>query len=371
MSEQAHATTHDRTVFHRASALPGALVRTAALWATLVLATGCGEFEVPEIVLDLRVMAINAEPPEVVVPIDITALPAAIDDPALLAEILADLEVPDVEVCALVGDPNDSRSLEFTMHACAPTSHRRCDDPTRALADITSGTVEDPEEAAGPVAMCGTLTPSIQFFEVLRESIESDPLSGLSGIEMQVQLTVRPEGTPFEEAEYAAKKVVFSADYPEGKQANQNPLLSELVRELEDEDDVPLPLGRCRDVAPLVLAPGEGAVLLPVEAEGAREDYVLPTFDGEVRFYTENLAYTWYATDGSFSARVTGGPRDGAGNEEPLDTEWTAPEEVTEPLDVSLWLVQRDERGGLNWYESCIRVEPAGAAPAGPSARLD
>ena len=26
--------------------------------------------------------------------------------------------------------------------------------------------------------------------------------------------------------------------------------------------------------------------------------------------------------------------------------------------DVSLWIIQRDERLGVHWYESCIRVMP-------------
>jgi hypothetical protein len=25
---------------------------------------------------------------------------------------------------------------------------------------------------------------------------------------------------------------------------------------------------------------------------------------------------------------------------------------------VQLWVVQRDERGGVSWYESCVRVVP-------------
>ena len=28
------------------------------------------------------------------------------------------------------------------------------------------------------------------------------------------------------------------------------------------------------------------------------------------------------------------------------------------PTDVTLWLVQRDERLGEAWYEACVRVEP-------------
>ena len=30
----------------------------------------------------------------------------------------------------------------------------------------------------------------------------------------------------------------------------------------------------------------------------------------------------------------------------------------TQPTDVALWVVQRDERLGAHWYESCVRVVP-------------
>ena len=28
------------------------------------------------------------------------------------------------------------------------------------------------------------------------------------------------------------------------------------------------------------------------------------------------------------------------------------------PTDVDVWVIQRDERLGVRWYESCIRVVP-------------
>src|SRR5690606_22747649 len=99
----------------------------------------------------------------------------------------------------------------------------------------------------------------------------------------------------------------------------------------------------------------------PLEPQGAREDYVVPTFDGGSRMLTENLSYAWYATAGEWNRENTGGPRDFAGNAPPLDSTWTAPtdpEIVGAGLDVALWMVQRDERGGQTWYHSCLRVVP-------------
>lgn len=327
----------------------------AALVAALG-AGGCGEFEVPSVVLDLRVLAMRAEPPEVVIPVTLEELPALAEDPARVQEILEDL--PDVEVCALIADPADSRALEFTLRACAPTDNLRCDEAEAAPVDIASGTVEDPEEAATPVVACGTLAPSLSLFLVLQEALENDPLAGFGGVPAMVELSVRPAGAPLEEAQYAVKRVTYSVDHPPGRVANQNPSLAAVAREIGEDQTVAMPLGRCGDFAAPTLRPEDTLNFVPEEAMGAREEYTVATFDGGTRTFTENLTYWWYATGGSWQRHTTGGPRDVAGNDPPLDSEWTPPSDLDGPREFQFWVVQRDERGGASWYQSCARVEP-------------
>jgi len=78
------------------------------------------------------------------------------------------------------------------------------------------------------------------------------------------------------------------------------------------------------------------------------------------RTFTEALTYQWLATAGKFSDSSTGGGHDPFGNLLPVKTEWTAPSAkgLDGPTDVSIWIVQRDERLGLAWYEACVRVVP-------------
>src|SRR5262249_22915272 len=109
---------------------------------------------------------------------------------------------------------------------------------------------------------------------------------------------------------------------------------------------------------PFTLAPGTQIILTPVETNGARETYVIPTLDGGSEMFTESLTYQWVATAGKFSTGTTGGPRDPFGNPAPLSTRWTAPKGVTGRTEISMWVVQRDERFGVAWYERCIVVEP-------------
>ena len=121
-----------------------------------------------------------------------------------------------------------------------------------------------------------------------------------------------------------------------------------------------IPLERCAVAQqPLVVAPGQKVRLMPREPDDARETYVVPTIDGKSRTFTESLTYQWVVSAGTLSSGNTGGPHDAFGNPRPLSTDWTAPhaDDLTGPTeDVRLWIIQRDERLGESWNETCVRV---------------
>jgi hypothetical protein len=142
--------------------------------------------------------------------------------------------------------------------------------------------------------------------------------------------------------------------------ANNNPTLDHLEISVDGANNVPFTPGRCWDQpTPLEVAAGATVRIYPVEPDGARETYVVPTIDGMTRQFTESLTYQWLATAGSFSSGNTGGARDPFGNPAQLWTEWRAPsEDFDEPFNVDLWVIQRDERLGVSWNQTCIRVIP-------------
>ncbi len=308
--------------------------------ALLTLLGACGSFEDPNIVLDLRVLAMTAEPPEQVFDFDPQDPPENIEDLALV----------DVEVCALIAEPDRDRALSWTMNVCAPTDELRCDNPRRPAFEIGRGTIEDPETATTPQVACATLPAEPALLIVLEDAIALDSLAGFGGVDVLVSLDV--------EDQHAAKRVRYAPRLPAERVANQNPRLDRLQEIVEGRDPAPLRLGRCADMTdPPVVLPGGELTILPAEAEGTREDYVVPTFDGGSRMFTESPWYQWLASAGGWSRATTGGPRDVSGMLPPLDTSWSAPD-VDEPTDVSLWVVQRDERLGEAWYETCVRVVP-------------
>jgi len=336
--------------------LASTLVRSRTLVLVTLLAvcaTACGDFEKESIVLDLRILNIRTEPPEIVTPFDI-------NNPM-------NIVLEEVEVCAFVADPHISRSLTWGMVVCGPTDSDRCDEADRPFVDMGSGTVEDPEEATAPVRMCGTIPDGGLVPLILEDAARLDDLAGFGGIALQVEFWVRDENGTIAEAEFARKRVVYAPKFPMERVANVNPWVGDFVVTRSNGRSQSLPMGRCVDQAsPLVLKAGEKITIQPNEPAGIREDYVLPTFDLGSREFTENMRYFWFSTYGSWGSERTGGPTDPFGNSPVRHTEWFAPTDpliVGDGVDVQLWFVQRDERAGSSDYEACIRVEPNPVAP--------
>ena len=333
--------------------MPGARRPAGACAVALLglwLAACSTNFEDPAQVIDLRLLAMRAEPPEILTPFDP-------DDPTAF-DIT---EVGDIEICSLVADPSADRELAFRMTACPPVGNGRCEGDNTI--DLGQGMIDDPERAAEPVRMCGTLSASGNLVAVIQESLSADDLAGFGGVRVQIEIEVTPaDGEP---SITGFKRVTYGIELPAERTPNRNPDLEGItgIRPATGQRglDFEVPLGRCGDIEPWPVAPGERVTLLPREPNGAREVYLVPTFDGGSQTFTENLRYQWMASDGDFSRFNSGGERDGAGNSPPLDSSWRAPRDlelIGDGLDVRMWIVQRDERGGQTWFESCARVIP-------------
>jgi len=336
--------------------------RLASALAALAVAgvaglAGCGSFEDPAIVIDLRTLAMVATPTEYVIPFD----PANPPDPG-------QVDLPPFEIEALIADPAADRTLEWQMTLCAANlDDGRCLDghPSTMFA---RGTVTDPESGAlGSELPRASFKPIGSTYVLLQDAIEQDPLAGFSGIDLQVELRVAPTGGGEADAVYAAKRVRFAAQIPVERTANTNPTLASVDWDLGGDmpDSVPIPLGRCRELTDptnftaITMTSTDTLYLMPQEPDGVRETYVVPTFDGSSRMFTENMTYQWLAGAGSYSKPTTGGPKDPFGNDPPLHTEWTPPAAADIDggmIDLPIWVVQRDERLGTAWYESCVRV---------------
>ncbi len=294
------------------------------LVACLALLGACDAgFQDPNIVIDLRVLAIRTEPAEVVVDFD----------PANPTNVT----FPTVTVRALVIDPAGPRHA-FRFTACPKQRNLRCDDEVLPHLVFGEGVAEPGQEE---------ITASLDVtLDLLEGAIAEDPFGGFGGVPVNLELRVVAEGGDEAAAVYAGKQMVYAPRVPSTRAPNQNPSFEELTLD-------GVVLEGCASVAP-----GREVKLEPIEPAGMREDYVVPTLDGGQRMFTENLRYAWLATAGDLSSGNTGGPVDLFGNKPPLWTKWTAP---AAEMQVRLWVVQRDERGGTFWTERCLQVqEPPG-----------
>jgi hypothetical protein len=318
--------------------------------AALAGLAACSSFEDEDIVIDTRILAMRASPPDQLVEVDLASPP----DPARLLEQLG-----PTEMCALVADPTHERQVRWSMTLCVLDSDQRCTSDARLV--LASAIAADPETARPAPRLCATIAPDGNLLAVLLEALEGDVLAGLSGVEYGVELAVGAEGDAPALELFAGKRMRVTPRIPDARTANANPSLSHLEAAIEGGEPFTLPDGRCADqAAPVELRPSQAMRLTPIEPDGAREVYVLPRLDGEHQSFTENLTYQWLASAGGFSSGSTGGPRDVAGNPPPLFTDYRAPaaKDLAGPTDVQLWIVQRDERLGAAWYEGCVRIVP-------------
>jgi len=340
----------------RARATPRGLLAIA-------LVAGCSSFENPEVVLDFRILGISAEPPEQVIDVDIR-------NPQPPAELLE--QVVPTEVCVLLSDRDFDRRIRWEMNVCLLDNNLRCQDDLPHY-QIGSGIWDDPELAPTTPQLCDTIPADGNLLGVAISAFENDMLRGLGGIYYGLSLRVGGEEDDPANDLYGAKNLRLMPRIPADIVANNNPTLAGLeavlIREedgarLPDGDPVTLAFGRCSEqTAPVEVPTGRILRITPVEPEGARETYVVPTTDGDFRMFTESLTYQWLASAGNYSAGSTGGTRDPFGNPATLFTDWRAPaakdlETLEGPTDVEVWVIQRDERLGVRWYESCIRVLP-------------
>ena len=140
-------------------------------------------------------------------------------------------------------------------------------------------------------------------------TLQGDTLHGLGGVDYAVELRVGGENGNRDLDQYAIKTLRVSPRIPEARTANSNPRLDHIDTAIDDAAPVALPLVRCAEnPAPFPVAPGTKLRMTPIEPDGVREVYVVPTLDGKSQTFTESLTYQWVANAGGFSSGSTGGP---------------------------------------------------------------
>jgi hypothetical protein len=324
--------------------------------ALIAFVAACGNFQNPDIVLDLRIESIVAEPANQIVDLTAQSQPS---------DVLAQL-VPTT-VCALTSDPSFDGGLSWSMTLCNTATDDRCADKSNG-SDVSpaflvgSGAIADPDTTSPEPQLCATIQPDANLAAVLVNSIQTDPLMGLGGANYSIVLEVGDAGVDRSQDQLAEKELQVIPQIPPAVTQNHNPTISSMTAAVDGGDPMPMPLVRCADLAetgttPLTITSEDVVRFTPIEPDGIHEMYVVPTIDGGSQTFTEAISYQWNAGGGSFSSDLTGGPVDLFGNTPPLFTDWT-PDVVSDVTDVPLFVIQRDDRLGEAWFEACLRVTP-------------
>jgi hypothetical protein len=351
-----------------------------ALRLSLIVASGlllgCGDFDDPSTVKDLRILAVAAEPSEVILNVATEAdVAGAVIPPMVLTPLIVDpLGRPvALTISACANDPNapspPNNGSDPTGYPAggvrATVGSALCDgDPTRIVLaenlDVTTG-------APGPL----TLTPDWLIAAFQRDVFLGPDGTLHGGFDLGMPVVFQLTAQAGNETAIAVKRALF---WRQPVRADQTPNRSPQmpgVRAYDRRDETtaePLPdalepveSGTTADVPPggLWIEPVDAAAPM-VTAEA--ESYVTATLDrltGQVTpvDVKETLTYTFYASAGTFSPQQTSSePPPGVTPQGRLHIESKYTPAIGGPRDVTIWIVVRDERGGASWVMRSLRV---------------
>lgn len=166
------------------------------------------------------------------------------------------------------------------------------------------------------------------------------------GFPIQVRLRVTTESD-----EVIALRTLFLRFAPEHA-PNQNPVIDALRA---GADDLP-PVLPGETPSAVVPRRAESALEAPVSAASA-ESYSRSAPSGESEVVSERLVWTWFVEGGETEFQRTSLIGGVIPLEEAQRNAWTPPSLEEYPSEVArLWVVVRDERGGVGWREGAVRL---------------
>jgi hypothetical protein len=323
--------------------------RARAIVVGLLACAACTQpLPSPTGVLDLRVLGASFESPEVLISPCDPRLLASLGgggstsqiDPVQLQRLLM-VGQRALTYRALVVDPlGNGRELTYRLRACANQGDRECDN-TDDFAELTEGKrpagewVFTLDGSAPDKPLLGTaLLPDGE--PLLLEALKQDTSRGLGGIRMPVMLEVKASDT--NEHIFAQKLMVVQCQFFPQMRENVTPVLPGVTLRGEPwgEADVPELTGRSE------------VVMEPLDFTELEEDYTVPSFSLTPVALKESWKIAWYTDVGTMSSFETGGTNFD-GNTTRHRNRWVPDPAITEPRDVTFYLVVRDGRGGQSW----------------------
>ena len=354
--------------------VPHAALLGAVGCVWVVSATSCAKFADPSTVDDLRVLAVRAEPSEVIL-----NLSPGSDISAVV--------IPEISLSPLIVDPRgNGRPVLLRVSACAndpgamsPPNNGA--DPTgfpsggarttvgSALCDGAATEVSlgpDVDFAANPT-LVARLDPAWVANAFAKDIFLGPDGRVHGGFDLGMPVVFELTAQAGDETVRAIKRVTFwAAPVREGQLPNLTPEIS-AVSAYDRRDPV-----TAEPIAGARQAMDEG-VPFPVEtsdfwidpAPGVAEPYVTAVLDrltGQVvphEVPRETLHYTFFAPAGTFSPFETSSeppPGVTVSYRVHIESRYQRPAPGTDTADVTIWIVVRDERGGASWVTRTLHL---------------
>jgi hypothetical protein len=330
-------------------------------------AAGCGNFQDVTTVVDLRVLAIRADPPEILI------------DPTSLTDLSRLPESFSTTVTALIADPaGGDRPITVDALACprqidavtAATGKNGivCKDPQSSDPDrsvsVTPPPPDSPLAVRTPFGDAQLEIPSMLPRELLERAYMIDPSAKL-GFQLPIAFQLAVAAGP--ESEIAIKRVIFTVPPPDHAEqpANANPRITGLTTYAQRDDRA---MAKAQGIDPQPFDPdhpptvplGGSLWFEPQGADTEAESYFARALTREatpqvvVSEFKETLRYAFFTTAGTFSPPST--------NTVPptirtrpdhihLESKYQAPTVMPADPSVVFWIVVRDERGGASWMK--------------------
>ena len=335
------------------------MIRPALCFFLCILGVACVEpTDDPSQVKDLRVLAVDFDPPELMAS-NCDALLQGTDGGEIDISGFLAFARP-IDMTWLVMDPKgEGREISYEVKACAHQGDLKCENEGDFVV-LAEGTTR-----AGELKR--KLAPGFSFVDVppdggfgsgtplLLEVGTQDTFRGIGGLRMPIVLHVKA-GT--EEA-YAMKLMVFSCRIFPDMKPNVRPILPGVTWSTNDsrtrgtddgglwgENDVPQFAGK------------DGGIRFePLPFNDLEERYVVPSFELKPLDLLESWKISWHTDLGRISPNQTGGTGlDGVESKHRVF--WSPLIAENTEQDVNFWMVVRDGRGGQTWIHRKLHWKP-------------
>jgi len=362
-------------------------VLTALVFAAA--GSSCTDFENPTTVIDLRMLAVQTEPSEIILDADLSNPAMPVVDPA---------NNPGVTVTPLIVDPlGDGRPVTYTISACPnnpfaaapqgggqgggafPSGGARTTIGS-ALCDENSPTTWLLTEGPVPAERGIQVFPSIdQLTVAFMTDVFPDQFGNLhGGFDLGMPLTLDIKVDAGTEQIRGIKRVLYWAQRINDTQlANQTPTIDTLSLFYFRDEATFLPVDEPKEIKPAPEEPldvGQGVKSVwilpsPGNAESFQTTVIDPDTHRAVPFTVERetLRYRFFATAGTFAPGNTSSERNPAFDVKApirIESQYTLPTANQIATDaygqavVTIWVVVRDDRGGEFWQERKLRITP-------------